>query len=135
MKILGMHHVAVATDDIKKYGAIFENIFGLKISEPSVNEANRVSVSFVDFCNAEVEFIQPLEKDSPISKFLEKRGPGIHHICVLVEDLEGALNELRQKDVKLIDDKPHQGAEGSKIAFIHPDSTGGILIELKEYKI
>ena len=98
------------------------------------NLANKVALSFLDFGNISVELIEPLDKDSPISKFLEKRGPGIHHLCVLVEDIDQALEELLAKTVRLLDQKPRVGAGGARIAFIHPDSAGGTLIELKEQK-
>jgi methylmalonyl-CoA epimerase len=122
----------VATNDIKRHAAVFENLFGLKSGGGENNEPNRVSLTYVDFVNTHIEFIQPLDPDSPISKFLQKRGPGIHHICVMVDDIEGAVRELTDKNVRMIDPVPRIGAGGSKIVFIHPESTGGILIELKE---
>ena len=132
MKILGLCHVAVATDDLSKYSAIFEKLFGLQSSPAETNPQSKVSLSFIDFGNTEIEFLKSLDKDSAISKFIEKRGPGIHHICLLVDDIEDALNELKAKQVKLIDQEPRSGGKGSRIAFIHPESTGGILIELKQ---
>jgi methylmalonyl-CoA/ethylmalonyl-CoA epimerase len=132
MKILGLNHIAIATDNIDKHTRIFESIFGLKAGDTQNNPGSKISLNFIDFGNADIEFIQPLDPNSPISKFLEKRGPGIHHFCVLVEDIAAALEELQSRGIKLIDSKPRLGAEGSLIAFIHPDSTGGILIELKE---
>jgi methylmalonyl-CoA epimerase len=134
MKIFGLHHVAIATNDITKHNEIFENIFGLKIGDIETNPANNLKLSFFNFGNADVEFLEPLDRDSTIAKFLEKKGPGIHHICILVDDIANALEELKAKNIKLVDQNPRQGAEGSLIAFIHPDSTGGILIELKEEK-
>lgn len=132
MRILGLHHVAVATNDIERHKELFENLFGLKSGEIEINAANKVSLSFVDLCNTDLEFLQPQDRESPIFKFLERRGPGIHHICLMVDDIDAALEELQAKGVRLIDSKSRQGAEGSLIAFIHPESTGGILIELKE---
>ena len=134
MKILGLHHVAVATNDVERHKELFDNLFGLKSGRIEINTANKVSLSFVDLCNTDLEFLQPLDRESPIFKFLERRGPGIHHICLMVDDIDAALEELQAKGVRLIDIKPRQGAEGSLIAFIHPESTGGILIELKEIR-
>jgi len=134
MRIIGLHHVAIATNDIKRHKELIENLFGLKGGEIHTNEANKVSLSFVDLFNTDLEFLQPLDRESPIFKFLERRGPGIHHLCILVDDIETALDELRAKGARLIDSNPRMGAEGSLIAFIHPESTGGILIELKEIK-
>jgi len=134
MKILGLHHVAIAVDDIEKYSSIFENIFGLKRGPIETNKANGVSLSFLDVVNSKLEFIKPLLDDSPIGKFIAKRGSGIHHFCLIVDDVAAAVEELKSKNMRMIDDKPRPGAEGSLIAFIHPESAGGILIELKQEK-
>ena len=132
MKILGLHHVAVAVDDLEKYSSIFENLLGLKCSPVETNRANGVSLTFLDLKNSELEFVKPLDDDSPIAKFLAKKGPGIHHFCLLVEDIHEAMRELKTKNIKMIDDTPRRGAGCSMIAFIHPQSAGGILIELKQ---
>ncbi len=134
MKILGVHHIAIAVDDLKNYSSIFEKLFGLKTGPVETNPANKISLSFLDLQNSKLEFIKPLDDESPVAKFLSKRGPGIHHFCLLVDDIHAAIDEMRSKDVRMIDDKPRQGAGGSLIAFIHPDSAGGILIELKQEK-
>jgi len=134
MKILGVHHIAIAVDDLKNYSSIFEKLFGLKTGPVETNPANKISLSFLDLHNSKLEFIKPLDDESPVAKFLSKRGPGIHHFCLLVDDIHAAIDEMRSKDVRMIDDKPRQGAGGSLIAFIHPDSAGGILIELKQEK-
>jgi len=134
VKILGIDHISIATGDISGHRRIFERLFGMEAGPVESNLANKVALSFLDFGNISVELIEPLDKDSPISKFLEKRGPGIHHLCVLVEDIDQALEELLAKTVRLLDQKPRVGAGGARIAFIHPDSAGGTLIELKEQK-
>ena len=79
MKILGVHHIAVAVDDLDKYSKIFESLFGREASDIEINEANNISLSFIDFDNCEVEFLKPMDGDSGIAKFLAKKGPGIHH--------------------------------------------------------
>jgi methylmalonyl-CoA epimerase len=134
VKILGIDHISIATGDISGLREIFERLFGMEGGPVESNLANKVALSFLDFGNINVELIEPTVEDSPISKFLEKRGPGIHHFCVLVDDIDRALEELLAKNVKLLDRKPRVGAGGARIAFIHPDSAGGILIELKEQK-
>ena len=134
MRILGVHHIAIAVDDLKNYSSIFEKLFGLKTGPVETNPANKVSLSFLDVQNSKLEFIKPLDDESPIAKFLSKRGPGIHHFCLLVDDIHAAIDEMRSKNVRMIDDKPRRGAGGSLIAFIHPESAGGILIELKQEK-
>ncbi len=132
MKILGVDHISVATDDLMRQAAILEKLFGVKTGDIEENRAGKIKLSFVDLVNTHLEFVQPLDDSSPISKFLQQRGTGIHHICLRVDDIEGALGELKTKGVRLIDQVPRAGAKGAKIAFIHPDSAGGILIELKE---
>lgn len=134
MKILGLHHIAVAVDDIENYSSIFQKLFGLKTGPVETNPANKVSLSFLDIQNSKLEFIESLDDDSSVARFLSERGPGIHHFCLLVDDIEAAIDELKLKDVRMIDDIPRQGAGGSLIAFIHPESAGGILIEMKQEK-
>jgi methylmalonyl-CoA epimerase len=134
MKILGLNHVSVAVDNIEKYRHLFDALFGLKSSEPESHPRNKVKLAFVDLGGAAIEFVEPLGQDTPISNFLRRHGPGIHHICLLVADIHQAVEELKRKNIKLIDGTPRQGAGGSQIAFIHPDSAGGILIELKQEK-
>jgi methylmalonyl-CoA/ethylmalonyl-CoA epimerase len=132
MKIKGIHHIAIAVDDIEKYSGLFKKLFDTEVSDIEFNKANNVNLSFVDFKNCEVEFLKPLDDQSGIAKFLAKRGPGIHHFCIQVEDIHEALEEMKSKNIELIDQTPRPGAGGSLIAFIHPRSTGGILIELKQ---
>ncbi len=134
MKILGLDHVAIVTNDLEKHGAILEDLFGLKEILTQQNTVSKVRLSLINLDNTNLELVAPLSENTAISKYLKQRGPGIHHICLLVEDIEQALKELKDKNINLIDEKPRRGAEGSLIAFIHPDSTGGILIELKEVK-
>jgi methylmalonyl-CoA/ethylmalonyl-CoA epimerase len=132
MKILGLDHVSIATDSIKNHAEILEKLFGIKNIPVEENKASKVRLSFFNLGNADLELVEPLDTDSAISKYLKSRGPGIHHICLLVENINEALAELKTMGMKLIDEEPRRGAEGSLIAFIHPDSVGGILIELKE---
>jgi methylmalonyl-CoA/ethylmalonyl-CoA epimerase len=80
-----------------------------------------------------VELLEPSEPGSPIARFIDKRGPGIHHICFAVDNLEGTLDRCRAAGIKLVDEQPRLGAEGKRIAFLHPSSTGGILVELSEH--
>ncbi len=134
MKILGLHHIAIAVDDLKNYSSIFEKLFGLKTGPVETIPANKVNLSFINIQNSKLEFIKPLDDDSSIARFLSKRGPGIHHFCLLVDDIHAAIDEMKSRDVRMIDDTPRHGASGSLIAFIHPESAGGILIELKQEK-
>jgi methylmalonyl-CoA/ethylmalonyl-CoA epimerase len=132
MKIIGLDHVAIATNDAKGHGAMLEKLLGLHVGEMEINPGHNLAISFLDAINTDIEFLQPLDSNTTISKFLARRGPGIHHLCFLVENIEEALQELIAKNVPLIDTKARIGAEGSLIAFLHPDAAGGVLIELKE---
>lgn len=134
MKITGIHHMAVAVNDIEKYSRLFANLFGLKAGPVETNPANEVALTFIDVGNSRLELVKPLNNDSSIAKFIAKRGPGIHHFCLVVDDIHAAIDELKSKKVRLVDETPRRGAGGSRIAFIHPESAGGILIELKEEK-
>lgn len=134
MKIKGIHHMAVAVDDIERYSELFERLFGLKTGPVETNPAGQVALAFIDAGDGRLELVKPLDDNSSIARFIAKRGPGIHHLCLLVEDIQTAIDELRQKKVRLVDESPRRGAGGSMIAFIHPESTGGILIELKQEK-
>jgi methylmalonyl-CoA epimerase len=134
MRILGLHHVAVAVDDLQKYSSLFDNVLDIESGDVEISRANNVSLTFLDLGNVKLEFIEPLDDKSSIAKFLAKRGPGIHHICLLVDDIDASLEELKSKEIRLIDETPRDGAGGSRIAFIHPGSTGGVLLELKQEK-
>ncbi len=134
MKILGLHHIGIAVDDLDKYSDIFKRLFDLDASPAEINVDNKVSLSFVDLKNCELEFLKPLEENSSVAKFLSKRGPGVHHFCFKVDNIHQAIDELKAKNVEMVDNTPRPGAGGSLIAFIHPKSAGGILIELKQEK-
>jgi methylmalonyl-CoA/ethylmalonyl-CoA epimerase len=132
MKILGLDHVSIATADLEKHSAILENLFNLNGGKTEENIASKIRLLMYNLGNTGLELIESLDENSAISKFIKQRGPGIHHICLLVDDVAGAVEELKNRGIKLIDNHPRQGAKGSLIAFIHPESAGGILIELKE---
>jgi methylmalonyl-CoA/ethylmalonyl-CoA epimerase len=103
------------------------------MSEAELTDSDGARISGFQAGESLVELLEPDKPDSPIGKFLEKRGPGIHHICFAVDDLEGTLEKCRAAGLRLIDEAPRLGAEGKRIAFIHPSSTGGILVELSEH--
>lgn len=124
-----LDHVAVAVSSIDKDGAVFELVTGDERSEPEVLEAQGVRVAFV----GSVELLEPLGPDTTVSRFLDRRGPGLHHIAYRVTRLSQELGRLEQAGVRLIDREPRDGARGHRVAFLHPASTGGILIELVEH--
>ena len=132
MKIIGIDHIGIAVKEIGKAAGFYENVLGLPIAGEEAIADRQLKIAFLETGNARLELIEPTSDDSTIAKFLANRGEGIHHFCLLVDDIEQALQEMSQKGYRLIDETPRQGAEGSKIAFIHPSTAGGVLIELKQ---
>ncbi|MFC1620648.1 methylmalonyl-CoA epimerase [Candidatus Neomarinimicrobiota bacterium] len=130
MKILGIEHVAVAVEDLDEPARIFHQILGIGDRKTEEVLDQQVITDILDTGGGKVEFLKPTAADSPISKFLRKRGPGLHHIAFLVDDLPAWLEHLREQGVELIDKEPRTGAEGYLIAFLHPRSTAGVLVEL-----
>jgi methylmalonyl-CoA/ethylmalonyl-CoA epimerase len=123
-------HVGIAVPELEPALAFYRDVLGLAPHSPETADgATIVSLSFGD---SEVELLAPLEPDSPIARFLERRGPGIHHICYRVADLDAALAACKAAGYRLIDATPRRGAGDRRIAFIHPSSTAGILLELTE---
>jgi len=122
--------VGLAVRSAADLHSFYRNVLGMSEAELADSDGARIS----GFVAGEslVELLEADSPDSPIGRFLEKRGPGIHHICFAVDDLDGTLARCRQAGVRLIDETPRVGAEGKRIAFLHPSSTGGILVELTE---
>jgi methylmalonyl-CoA/ethylmalonyl-CoA epimerase len=123
-------HLGIATKGIDEALKFWSDALGLENIHTEVVEDQKVRVAMLPIGESRIELLEPTSEDSPISKFLEKRGGGIHHIAVEVENIESALNELKSKGVRLIDEAPRVGAEGCLVAFVHPSSTGGVLLEL-----
>jgi len=132
MKIKGVDHIGIAVDNMDECIETIERLFGLRVSGRETIEASSVEIAFFPCGSTKIELVTPLTDRSPISSFLRKRGNGIHHICLEVENIEAWLEALADKGVSLIDKKPRQGAHGKKVAFIDPRSTCGFLIELSE---
>ncbi len=123
-------HVGIAVPDLDSALAFYRDVLGL---EPHpTEEADGAAIASLAFGESEVELLAPLAADTPIGKFLARRGPGIHHICYRVPDLDAALAACRGAGYRLIDEVPRSGAGGRRIAFVHPKSTAGILLELTE---
>jgi methylmalonyl-CoA epimerase len=123
-------HVGIAVSDLDAAAAFYSDILGLTAHAPEVADGATI-VSF-PLGESEIELLAPRDPDGPIARFLAKRGPGIHHICYRVADLDSALEACRAAGYRLIDPEPRTGAGGRRIAFIHPKSTAGILLELTE---
>ena len=123
-------HIGIATHSIDEAAILWRKALGLEIAEPEEVAEQKVRVAMLGIGESCIELLEATSDDSPISKFLEKRGPGIHHIAVRVDDIRGTLAELKQKGARLIDEEPREGARGCLVAFVHPSSTGGVLLEL-----
>lgn len=121
-------HVGVAVTSLTEALAFYRDVLGLEPREPDA--ADGATVVSLPFGGPQVELLEPSSPDSPIAKFIAKRGPGIHHICFEVDDLDAALARCRAAGYRLVDETPRRGAHGRRIAFVHPKATGGILLEL-----
>jgi len=130
--ITALDHVGIAVNKIDEALQVFEKILGLKLEKTSIVEAQRVKIAFLRAGETRIELLEPTDKKGSVAKFMEKRGEGIHHISFKVTDIEDMLKQLKERGINLIDEKPRKGAEGGKIAFLHPKSTRNVLIELCE---
>jgi methylmalonyl-CoA/ethylmalonyl-CoA epimerase len=128
--IKAINHVAIVVDDMEKSLAFWRDALGLHLHELRDVPAEKSQVAFLPLAGAEVELVMPTTDDSGIAKYLAKRGPGMHHLCLEVDDIAGMLTQLKEKDIRLINEEPRTAADGRKYAFIHPESTGGVLVEL-----
>ena len=125
-----INHVGIATNGIDEALAFWSDALGLDHVHTEVVEDQKVRVAMLPIGKSRIELLEPTSVESPISKFLEKRGGGIHHIAVEVDDIEASLRKLKEKGMRLIDEEPRIGAEGCLVAFIHPSSANGVLLEL-----
>lgn len=125
-----INHLGIATKGIDEALKFWENALGLENVHTEIVEDQKVRVAMLPLGESRIELLEPTSEDSPITKFLEKRGGGIHHIAVEVEDIEAALAKLKREGARLIDETPRIGAEGCLVAFVHPSSANGVLLEL-----
>lgn len=133
-KILGIEHVGIAVKDLNSISEIFGELLGLDLHRREKVDDQQVITDIYHAGKDKLEFLKATSPDSPIAKFLGKRPEGMHHIALIVDNIQLALNYLNENDVQLIDKRPRIGAEGLQVAFIHPKSTGGVLVELCEKK-
>jgi len=129
-KITNINHVAIVVEDMQKSLAFWRDSLGLDLHELRDVPAEASQVAFLPLAGAEIELVRPTTEDSGIAKYLAKRGAGMHHICLEVDDLPGMLAQLRARGVRLINEEPRAAADGKRYAFIHPESTSGVLVEL-----
>src|SRR5687767_8834855 len=127
-----LDHVGIAVTDLEASLAFFRDALGLDVDAPEEVPSQRVRAQFIATGPSSLELLQATAPDSPIAKFLEKRGPGLHHITLRVDDIRAALAQVKSKGVRLIDEQPRPGAEGSLVAFVHPAGAHGVLVELKQ---
>ena len=127
-------HIGIAVRSISETVAFYLKTFGGRASEVFESKTDKVRVQFIYYDRQRLEFLEPTSPDSPIAKFLSAKGPGLHHFCFGVTDIAAELARLKEEGYWLIDEVPRLGAEGKKIAFLHPKSSAAILIELKETK-
>ncbi len=125
-----INHLGIATKGIDEALKFWSDALGLENVHTEIVEDQKVRVAMLPIGESRVELLEPTSDDSPISKFLEKRGGGIHHIAVEVDDIEASLAQMKAKGMRLIDESPRIGAEGCLVAFVHPASTNGVLLEL-----
>ena len=127
-----LDHVGIAVASLDESMAFFRDALGLEVSLVEEVSSQQVRAHFVQTGSTALEILEATGDDSPITRFVKRRGPGLHHITLRVDDLPAALAELKQRGVRLIDEVPRSGAEGARVAFIHPSSAHGVLVELKE---
>jgi len=125
-----INHLGIATKSIEDALTFWVNGLGLKNVHTEVVEDQKVRVAMLPVGDSRIELLEPTSDDSPISKFLEKRGGGIHHVAVEVDDIRAALADMKSKGTRLIDEEPRAGAEGCLVAFVHPAASNGVLLEL-----
>lgn len=125
-------HVAIVVADIEAALGFWRDTLGLDLSHVLAVPEQQATIAFLPTGGSEVELVQPTTADSGLARYLAKRGPGIHHLCLEVDDLAQTLADLKARGVRLIDDTPKAGAGGKKLAFIHPESANGVLLELYE---
>jgi len=125
-------HIGIATNGIEDAASIYRDALGMQVTETEEVSGQKVRVAMLPIGESRLELLEATSDDSPISKFLAKRGSGIHHIALRVDDIRATLADLKLKGARLIDEEPRAGAGGCLVAFVHPSSTGGVLIELVE---
>ena len=131
-KIKRIDHIAVLVENLDETLAFWQDALGLDLSHIQDIPSEMAKIAFLPVGGSEVELVHPTTDDSGLARFLEKRGPGMHHICLEVEDIEGMLARLKEKGIQLINEQPKMRTDGKKYAFIHPKSAYGVMVELYE---
>jgi len=132
MKILGIEHIGIAVNSIDKDAPFWKHILNLPHRGTEAVENQGVMTDIYDTGRGKVELLEAMGSDTPLGKFLEKRGAGMHHVCFEVDNITNAIKELKEFNIQVLSNEPTMGAEGYKVVFIHPKNTGGVLVELAE---
>ncbi len=127
-------HIGIATRELDDALALWHDRLGLEIDSTETVAEQGVRVAMLPIGETHIELLEPLSQDSPVGRFLEKRGPGIHHVAIKVDDIRASLAHLKEKGARLIDETPRRGAGGCLVAFVHPASTNGVLLELVQHE-
>ena len=130
MTVEKIDHIGIAVRSIDEWIGFYKDVLGLEFTGSEEVSEQKVRVAFLNIGESRIELLEPTSEDSPISKFIEKRGGGIHHVAIRVSDINEALTRHKMAGARLIDEEARNGAHGMKIAFIHPKSSGGVLLEL-----
>ncbi len=130
MQARGIHHLGVAVDDLDRAVTTYERVFGARLEHRETVPDQGVEAASMRVGEGRVELLASLGEETPVGKFLAKRGPGMHHVAFEVDDVRGAVGELAGKGVELVDEQPRQGLFGLEVAFLHPDALDGVLAEL-----
>jgi methylmalonyl-CoA/ethylmalonyl-CoA epimerase len=131
-KIKRIDHIAVLVDRMDGPLSFWRDALGIEMSHMEDAPAEKSMVAFLPIGGSEIELVQPTTTDSGLARYLEKRGPGMHHVCLEVDDIEGMLAQLKEKGIQLINETPMTGSGGKRYAFIHPKSANGVMVELYE---
>ncbi|XP_068131682.1 methylmalonyl-CoA epimerase, mitochondrial [Hyperolius riggenbachi] len=132
-KLGRLNHVAIAVPDLEKAKSLYQNVLGAQVSETVPLPEHGVYTIFVELGNTKLELLHPLGQNSPISNFLQKnKAGGMHHICIEVDDIEGAMSDLKKKNIRLLSEEPRIGAHGKPVVFLHPKDCDGVLVELEQ---
>jgi methylmalonyl-CoA/ethylmalonyl-CoA epimerase len=129
-KINSINHVAIVVDDMEKSLTFWRDALGIELHELRDVPAEKSQVAFLPVAGAEIELVKPTSDDSGLAKYLAKRGPGMHHVCLEIDDIQAMMAQLKAKGIRLINEEPRTAADGKRYAFIHPESTSGVLVEL-----
>ncbi len=132
MKLLRINHLGIATNGLTEAMACMARLFDMEADHMEAVPEQKVKTAFFPVGESSLEFLESTDADGPIGKFITKRGPGIHHVCLEVDDIEAAVKMLVAKGVRMIDEAPRSGAHGCRVAFVHPSETGGVLMELSQ---